>query len=127
MRIEELERKEREEADRIAAEKEKKKQKEKEKKERQKKEGTYMTKKQKQQAALAQQRLEAMRAAGMEVRAYDMIIYIMLCTLHDVVNHMFIWLVWCISSFILYSYISTSHLYIGTIWWGEKETRLWKG
>ena len=50
-----------------AAEKERKKQKEREKKERQKKEGTYMTKKQKQQAALAQQRLEAMRAAGMEV------------------------------------------------------------
>ena len=44
-----------------------KKQKEKEKKERQKREGTYMTKKQKQQARLAQDRLEAMRAAGMEV------------------------------------------------------------
>ena len=53
-----------------AAEKERKKQKEKEKKERQKKEGTYMTKKQKQQAALVQQRLEAMRAAGMEVRFF---------------------------------------------------------
>mmetsp|Transcript_10319 Transcript_10319/g.18948 ORF Transcript_10319/g.18948 Transcript_10319/m.18948 type:complete len:992 (-) Transcript_10319:4492-7467(-) len=66
-RIEEIERKEQEEADRIRLEKERKKQKEKEKKERQKREGTYMTKKQKQQAALAQQRLEAMRAAGMEV------------------------------------------------------------
>lgn len=32
--------------------------------------GTYMTKKQKQQAAIAQQRLEAMRAAGMEVRLF---------------------------------------------------------
>jgi len=66
-RIEEIERKEQEEADRIRLEKERKKQKEREKKERQKREGTYMTKKQKQQAALAQQRLEAMRAAGMEV------------------------------------------------------------
>jgi len=66
-RIEEIERKEREEAERIRLEKERKKQKEKEKRERQKREGTYMTKKQKQQAALAQQRLEAMRAAGMEV------------------------------------------------------------
>ena len=53
-----------------AAEKERKKQKEKEKKERQKREGTYMTKKQKQQAAIAQQRLEAMRAAGMEVSLF---------------------------------------------------------
>ncbi|KAL7542355.1 hypothetical protein ACHAXR_011705 [Thalassiosira sp. AJA248-18] len=67
LRIEEIERKDREEAERIRLEKERKKQKEKEKKERQKREGTYMTKKQKQQAALAQQRLEAMRAAGMEV------------------------------------------------------------
>ncbi|KAL7470923.1 hypothetical protein ACHAXS_013117 [Conticribra weissflogii] len=67
LRIEEIERKEREEAERIQAEKDKKKQKQKEKIERQKKEGTYMTKAQKQKAALAQQRLEAMRAAGMEV------------------------------------------------------------
>lgn len=67
LRIEEIERKENEEAERIRLEKERKKQKEKEKKERQKREGTYMTKKQKQQHALAQQRLEAMRAAGMEV------------------------------------------------------------
>mmetsp|Transcript_8650 Transcript_8650/g.18923 ORF Transcript_8650/g.18923 Transcript_8650/m.18923 type:complete len:1024 (-) Transcript_8650:51-3122(-) len=67
LRIEEIERKEREEAERIQAEKDKKKQKQKEKIERQKREGTYMTKAQKQKAALAQQRLEAMRAAGMEV------------------------------------------------------------
>lgn len=53
-----------------ANEKERKKQKEREKKERQKREGTYMTKKQKQQAAIAQQRLEAMRAAGMEVSLF---------------------------------------------------------
>ena len=66
-RIEEIERKEQEEADRIQAEKDRKKQKQKEKIERQKKEGTYMTKKQKQQATLAQQRLEAMKAAGMDV------------------------------------------------------------
>ena len=71
-----------------AAEKERKKQKEKEKKERQKREGTYMTKKQKQQAAIAQQRLEAMRAAGMEVSlfikiyAYDLSTsyYVHICT-----------------------------------------------
>ena len=62
-----VERKEREEAERIQAEKERRKQKQKEKIERQKREGTYMTKAQKQKAALAQQRLEAMRAAGMEV------------------------------------------------------------
>jgi translation initiation factor 5B len=66
-RIAEIERKEREEEERIQAEKDKKKQKQKEKIERQKREGTYMTKAQKQKAALAQQRLEAMRAAGMEV------------------------------------------------------------
>eukprot|EP00804_Cyclotella_cryptica_P024654 CCRYP_001660-RB/>CCRYP_001660-RB protein AED:0.02 eAED:0.02 QI:213/1/1/1/1/1/4/98/992 len=66
-RIAEIERREREEEERIAAEKERKKQKQKEKIERQKREGTYMTKAQKQKAALAQQRLEAMRAAGMEV------------------------------------------------------------
>lgn len=62
-----VERKEREEEERIQAEKERKKQKQKEKIDRQKREGTYMTKAQKQKAALAQQRLEAMRAAGMEV------------------------------------------------------------
>ncbi len=67
LRIEEIERKEAEEAELIRLEKERKKLKEKEKKDRQKREGTYMTKKQKQQAALAAQRLEAMRAAGMEI------------------------------------------------------------
>lgn len=46
-------------------EKERKKQKQREKIERQKREGTYMTKAQKQKARLAEQRLEAMRAAGM--------------------------------------------------------------
>jgi translation initiation factor 5B len=67
LRIEEIERREAEEEEKIRLEKERKRLKEKEKKDRQKREGTYMTKKQKQQAALAQQRLEAMRAAGMEV------------------------------------------------------------
>jgi translation initiation factor 5B len=67
LRIEEIERNEAEEAELIRLEKERKKLKEKEKKDRQKREGTYMTKKQKQQAALAAQRLEAMRAAGMEI------------------------------------------------------------
>eukprot|EP00571_Detonula_confervacea_P010940 CAMPEP_0172303884 /NCGR_PEP_ID=MMETSP1058-20130122/5396_1 /TAXON_ID=83371 /ORGANISM="Detonula confervacea, Strain CCMP 353" /LENGTH=989 /DNA_ID=CAMNT_0013014921 /DNA_START=56 /DNA_END=3025 /DNA_ORIENTATION=+ len=66
-RIEEIVRKENEEADKIRLEKERKKQKEKDKIARQKREGTYMTKAQKQKAALAQQRLDAMRAAGMEV------------------------------------------------------------
>lgn len=64
-RIAELEAAEEAERQRIAEEKERKRQKQKEKIERQKKEGTYMTKAQKQKAALAQQRLEAMRAAGM--------------------------------------------------------------
>ena len=52
---------------RIEDEKELKKKKKQEKIERQKREGTYMTKAQKQKAALAQQRLEAMKAAGMVV------------------------------------------------------------
>ena len=64
-RIEELERQEAEEARRKEEEKERKRLKQKEKIERQKKEGTYMTKAQKQKAKLAEQRLEAMRAAGM--------------------------------------------------------------
>ena len=67
LRISEIERREAEEEEKARAEKERKRLKEKEKKDRQKKEGTYMTKAQKQKAALAQQRLEAMRAAGMEV------------------------------------------------------------
>ena len=46
-------------------EKERKKQKQREKIERQKREGTYMTKAQRAKARLAQQRLEAMKAAGM--------------------------------------------------------------
>eukprot|EP00534_Pseudo-nitzschia_fraudulenta_P005527 CAMPEP_0201191396 /NCGR_PEP_ID=MMETSP0851-20130426/142286_1 /ASSEMBLY_ACC=CAM_ASM_000631 /TAXON_ID=183588 /ORGANISM="Pseudo-nitzschia fraudulenta, Strain WWA7" /LENGTH=982 /DNA_ID=CAMNT_0047477529 /DNA_START=120 /DNA_END=3068 /DNA_ORIENTATION=- len=64
-RIAEIERKEAEEERRKEEERERKKQKQKEKIERQKREGTYMTKKQKQKAALAQQRLNAMREAGM--------------------------------------------------------------
>ena len=64
-RIAEIERKEAEEERKKEEEKERKKQKQKEKIERQKREGTYMTKKQKQKAALAQQRLNAMRDAGM--------------------------------------------------------------
>lgn len=64
-RIAEEEAREAEEARRIQEEKDRKKQKQKEKIERQKKEGTYMTKAQKQKAKLAEQRLEAMRAAGM--------------------------------------------------------------
>ena len=67
LRIEEIERKDREEEERIQAEKERKTQTQKEQIERQQKEGTYMTKAQKQKAALAQQRLEAMRAAGMDI------------------------------------------------------------
>jgi translation initiation factor 5B len=46
-------------------ERQRKKQKEKEKVERQKREGTYMTKAQKVKARLTEQRIEAMRAAGM--------------------------------------------------------------
>eukprot|EP00934_Nitzschia_sp_Nitz4_P002672 Nitzschia sp. Nitz4//scaffold199_size41809//25378//28645//NITZ4_007455-RA/size41809-augustus-gene-0.41-mRNA-1//1//CDS//3329540576//2662//frame0 len=64
-RIEELERKEAEEARLKEEERERKRQKQREKIERQKKEGTYMTKAQKQKAKLAEQRLQAMREAGM--------------------------------------------------------------
>lgn len=64
-RIAELERKEAEEERMKEEERERKRQKQKEKIERQKREGTYMTKKQKEKAKLAEQRLEAMRAAGM--------------------------------------------------------------
>ncbi len=64
-RIAELEAAEEAERKRIEEEKERKRQKQKEKIERQKKEGTYMTKAQRQKAALAAQRLEAMKAAGM--------------------------------------------------------------
>jgi translation initiation factor 5B len=64
-RIAELERQEAEEERKKEEERERKRQKQKEKIERQKREGTYMTKKQKQKAALAQQRLNAMREAGM--------------------------------------------------------------
>lgn len=66
-RIAELEAAEEAERKRIEEEKERKKKKKQEKIERQKREGTYMTKAQKQKAALAQQRLEAMKAAGMVV------------------------------------------------------------
>lgn len=52
-------------AKRIADEKERKKEKQREKVEKQKREGTYMTKKEKEKAKIAAQRLEAMRAAGM--------------------------------------------------------------
>jgi translation initiation factor 5B len=64
-RIEEIERKEAEEARQKEEERERKRQKQKEKIERQKKEGTYMTKAQKQKAKFAEQRLKAMRDAGM--------------------------------------------------------------
>jgi translation initiation factor 5B len=64
-RLDELRRQEEEEERRREEEKEKKKQKQREKIERQKKEGTYMTKAQKQKARLTEQRLEAMRLAGM--------------------------------------------------------------
>lgn len=64
-RLAEIEAREAEEARKIAEERERKKQKQKEKIDRQKKEGTYMTKAQKIKAKLAEQRLEAMRAAGM--------------------------------------------------------------
>jgi len=64
-RIAELERQEAEEERKKEEERERKRQKQKEKIDRQKREGTYMTKKQKQKAALAQQRLNAMREAGM--------------------------------------------------------------
>ena len=64
-RIAELEAKEAEEERRREEERQRKKQKQKEKIERQKREGTYMTKAQKAKARQAQERLEAMRAAGM--------------------------------------------------------------
>lgn len=64
-RIEELERQEAEEARRKEEERERKRLKQKEKVERQKREGTYMTKAQKAKAKLAEQRLQAMREAGM--------------------------------------------------------------
>jgi len=64
-RIAEIERKEAEEERKKQEERERKKQKQKEKIERQKREGTYMTKKQRQKAAQAQLRLNAMRDAGM--------------------------------------------------------------
>lgn len=66
-RIADLEAAEEAERQRIEDEKEMKRKKKQERIERQKKEGTYMTKKEKQKAALAQQRLEAMKAAGMVV------------------------------------------------------------
>lgn len=64
-RIEEIERQEAEEEKRKEAERERKRQKNREKIERQKREGTYMTKAQKAKAKLAEQRLQAMREAGM--------------------------------------------------------------
>ena len=64
-RIDEERRKEEEEERLREEERERKKQKQREKVERQKKEGTYMTKAQKQKAKLTEQRLEAMRLAGM--------------------------------------------------------------
>eukprot|EP00978_Attheya_sp_CCMP212_P027492 scaffold92088_cov43-Attheya_sp.AAC.1 len=64
-RIAELEAADEAERKRIEDEKERKKQKQKEKIERQKREGTYLTKAQKEKKRLAEQRLEAMRAAGM--------------------------------------------------------------
>ncbi|KAG7363184.1 translation initiation factor IF-2 [Nitzschia inconspicua] len=64
-RIAEIERQEAEEERKKQEERERKRLKQKEKIERQKREGTYMTKKQKEKAKLAEQRLEAMRAAGM--------------------------------------------------------------
>uniref|UniRef100_A0A7S2Y322 Eukaryotic translation initiation factor 5B n=1 Tax=Entomoneis paludosa TaxID=265537 RepID=A0A7S2Y322_9STRA len=64
-KIEEEERRIAEEERKKEEEKERRKQKHKEKTERQKKEGTYMTKAQKAKQRLAEQRLEAMRKAGM--------------------------------------------------------------
>lgn len=64
-RIAEIEAKEAEEERMRQEEKERKKQKQKERIERQKREGTYMTKKQREKARLTEQRLVAMRAAGM--------------------------------------------------------------
>lgn len=64
-RLAEIQAAEEAEERRIAEEKERKKQKQREKIERQKREGTYMTKAQKAKALKDQQRLEAMKAAGM--------------------------------------------------------------
>ena len=64
-RLDELRRIEEEEERKLEEERERKKQKAREKLERQKKEGTYMTKAQKLKAKLTQQRLDAMKAAGM--------------------------------------------------------------
>ena len=64
-RIAEIERQEAEEERRKEEERERKRLKQKEKIERQKREGTYMTKKQKEKAKLAEQRLAAMKEAGM--------------------------------------------------------------
>mmetsp|Transcript_36197 Transcript_36197/g.87601 ORF Transcript_36197/g.87601 Transcript_36197/m.87601 type:complete len:946 (-) Transcript_36197:51-2888(-) len=64
-RIEELERQEAEAERKKEEERERKRQKQKDKIERQKREGTYMTKAQKAKARLAEQRLQAMRDAGM--------------------------------------------------------------
>jgi len=65
LRIEELERQEAEEARKKEEERERKRMKQKEKIDRQKNEGTYMTKAQKAKAKLAEQRLQAMKEAGM--------------------------------------------------------------
>jgi len=65
LRIEELERQEAEEARKKEEERERKRLKQKEKIEKQKSEGTYMTKAQKAKAKLAEQRVQAMRDAGM--------------------------------------------------------------
>ena len=65
LRIEELERQEAEEARKKEEERERKRMKQKEKIDRQKSEGTYMTKAQKAKAKLAEQRLQAMKEAGM--------------------------------------------------------------
>jgi translation initiation factor 5B len=65
LRIEELERQEAEEARKKEEERERKRLKQKEKIDRQKSEGTYMTKAQKAKAKLAEQRLQAMKEAGM--------------------------------------------------------------
>lgn len=65
LRIEELERQEAEEARKKEEERERKRMKQKEKIDRQKSEGTYLTKAQKAKAKLAEQRLQAMKEAGM--------------------------------------------------------------
>lgn len=70
-RVAEIVRKEEEEQRRKEEEKALKKQRQKDKIDQQKKEGTYMTKKQKEKAKLAEARLEAMKAAGMQVGSGD--------------------------------------------------------